>query len=542
MTRTVMLALFLVLVIGLLIPAYADNMSPLKQYNMGISNDMIQCNTGKVLVESSSGKPACVYEDTAKKLENRGWKIIENEISLIEYEFPISSKDFASENSEPKTWGDDFEVTISNLPKIGETAEVTVSITNTEPFDLKVNLPDETIEIQITDNFEFVDVPIDKIIKDDNILYYRVSLDLTQGETRNLSATVKAVKSGIGNVGGDAGDHDYSYWMFVDEDQTLLREDYYKLNHQPLTEPEEECSDISPCEEPEPQQHPDLPPENEASNSEPKPTEEFVTPIIDSEINKKPIFREVQQMINLENFGDYVPKTDYIQHAFTVSDWDRDELAQKLTDFTNDEIIISYQTPDNYTNYETVKGTLQIGTHAWGNSFAEYNLIGEHKIRNNVLKDFILDLQLELNFPTDNELLVELNRQHFDLYRYSQKVDNLSIKETGMIVSTDGLYTRIDIQDWFAVTDVELYDYEQAKQIAIDYALMFDELTGSECKISATDNFWHSSIMIVHGTPIYEIYAGTCEVKHAMGVPFIYYANINALTGEPLYFTTETTL
>ena len=79
MTRTTILALFSVLSIGLLLPAYADNMPPLKQYNMGIPNDMIQCNTGKVLVESSSGKAACIYDSTAKKLENRGWTVMLSE-------------------------------------------------------------------------------------------------------------------------------------------------------------------------------------------------------------------------------------------------------------------------------------------------------------------------------------------------------------------------------------------------------------------------------------------------------------------------------
>ena len=76
MTRTTMLALFSVLAIGLLIPAYADNISPLKQYNMGIPIDEIQCNDDKVLMQSTSGKPACLNESTAAKLADRGFTIV----------------------------------------------------------------------------------------------------------------------------------------------------------------------------------------------------------------------------------------------------------------------------------------------------------------------------------------------------------------------------------------------------------------------------------------------------------------------------------
>ena len=268
--------------------------------------------------------------------------------------------------------------------------------------------------------------------------------------------------------------------------------------------------------------------------------EEFVIPITDHEMIDKIIPQELPIMINSENYIDRVPKTDYIQYAFTITDWSHDELAQKLSDFTNDEITSQRQTPSGHTNYDTAKGFMQIGTYPSGNSFVDYKLIGQHIIPRNNLKDFTLNLQQELNYPIGNEVLSELNRQHFDIYKYTQQVDNLYVENTGMGVSTDNLNTRIYIKDWYSnLSDVELYDYEKAQQIAIDYALMFDELTGSACKIAPTDDFWKSSMKIVHGTPVYEIYAGTCEVKYALGVPAIYYTNINAITGEPLYFTTE---
>ena len=186
----------------------------------------IPCDTH----ERDDGKIICVSESTATKLMERGWKLTIME-KTVEYDFPLSSKTNENEsNSEPKGWGENFEVKISNLPKIGETAIVTISITNTDVPDFKLNLPHETIAVQITDNFEFVDVPTDKIIIGDGMLHYGVSLDLDQGETQTLSATVKAVKPGMGHLGGAAGDWGFSYWAFVDKEQTILREDYEKLH------------------------------------------------------------------------------------------------------------------------------------------------------------------------------------------------------------------------------------------------------------------------------------------------------------------------
>ena len=74
-----MLAPFSVLAIGLLVPAYAatnDTLSPLKQMKMGIPIDEIQCNDNKKLMQSTSGKPACVTVDTSVRLLDRGYSFV----------------------------------------------------------------------------------------------------------------------------------------------------------------------------------------------------------------------------------------------------------------------------------------------------------------------------------------------------------------------------------------------------------------------------------------------------------------------------------
>ncbi len=53
---------------------------PLKQINIGISLNDIQCNTGKVLiVKPFRLEGACVYEDSLPKLIQRGWALAKNE-------------------------------------------------------------------------------------------------------------------------------------------------------------------------------------------------------------------------------------------------------------------------------------------------------------------------------------------------------------------------------------------------------------------------------------------------------------------------------
>ncbi len=269
--------------------------------------------------------------------------------------------------------------------------------------------------------------------------------------------------------------------------------------------------------------------------------DEFVTPIPDPQINEKPISKEnneIQLIIDPENVMDYVPKTNIIKYAFEISAWNRNELAQKIISITDDEITSQYQTPDNGTNYETTKGTLQIrGSHT-GNDRVSYNLIGEHKIRYNAAKNFTLMFQQELGYPITNEVLDERIARGGDKYWFVQKKDNILVKYSGIGTYTDGRHTNIYIKNWYENLDeVELYDYEEAKQIGKNYAILFDELTDPSCNLIYHDQSsnWRASLKILGGTPIYSVYAGDCEVLQPMHKPSRWYANINALTGEPLY-------
>ncbi len=71
-----MLALFAVLCVGMMIiPAYAES-SPREQLRDGIPINQIQCGEEKTLIQSTVGKPACVFDPTLERLLVRGWSII----------------------------------------------------------------------------------------------------------------------------------------------------------------------------------------------------------------------------------------------------------------------------------------------------------------------------------------------------------------------------------------------------------------------------------------------------------------------------------
>ena len=68
-----------VLFVGIMtIPAYAES-SPREQLRDGIPINQIQCGEEKTLIQSTAGKPACVFDATLERLLVRGWSIIEIE-------------------------------------------------------------------------------------------------------------------------------------------------------------------------------------------------------------------------------------------------------------------------------------------------------------------------------------------------------------------------------------------------------------------------------------------------------------------------------
>jgi len=271
--------------------------STLYQLQNGILPEDIQCqNSNHILAQRDNGSPACVTMASALKL---GWNIIESDISRINYEFPLSAKTTKTNfDGESGVWLADFDVTISNLPKIGETADIVVTVTNESPYHVNELYPDAVIGIDITDNFEFVNIPTEQIRKNDKYgdLFYGEHLTVDINGTQTLSATVKAVKSGMGNLGGIAS-NEYSYKprVFVGEDQTLLRDDYYKLNpdKDPSNNPviEEKCT-------------------NEWCEPEPLPPDELTEEDHRADLAESKIVTDEEFIKSVDSYAGYPKLTD----------------------------------------------------------------------------------------------------------------------------------------------------------------------------------------------------------------------------------------
>ena len=250
--------------------------SPKQQIANGVLPFEVQCNEGLELAMKHDGLPVCVSVDSIDRLEQRNylsekmnWQVIETfeETVQINYDFPLSSKDYpqVNANSETSMYFGEFDVTLTNLPEVGETAEVIVNFVADIPI---LESEGYVIGISLSDEFEFVDVPEDEIVYDTSILSrtgYHKPLVLAVGESAQLSATIKAVKEGMGDVGGTATyDHFYRYGVFVGE-EPMLREDYYELY--PELEPTMEMPDPSDDVEPTPKEHPAPRPETEPETS-----------------------------------------------------------------------------------------------------------------------------------------------------------------------------------------------------------------------------------------------------------------------------------
>ncbi len=251
-------------------PSYSEYMSPTKQLDSGMLPEDIQCRDDRVLVLRTNGNVACVTEKSAERM---GWELIQNSISLIEYEFPLSAKVNENGSGEAKPYFGDIDFTISNLPKIGETAEITLTFTNKMDYDIPrtdyTSTPLEEIHsrylsnIVITDNFEFVgesDVKTNTNTSKHSVKELMDTISPNQSYIKTV--TIKAVSEGFGYVEAHLLYDGARFNVYVGDNETLLKDDYmikYPQIEQASESSSKECPTNEPCPEPEPE----LPTEND---------------------------------------------------------------------------------------------------------------------------------------------------------------------------------------------------------------------------------------------------------------------------------------
>ena len=132
----------------------------------------------------------------------------------------------------PRVWGYDPEIIISNLPKIGETAEVTAIFTSGgmtgNPYETKLG---------ITKHFEIIDSPYE--ITENEVAYF-IAQPFSDGEeirkTNSIKVTIKAISEGEASIAAYIEDATTRIRLYIGSEQTMLLNDYYEMYPEYLIE------------------------------------------------------------------------------------------------------------------------------------------------------------------------------------------------------------------------------------------------------------------------------------------------------------------
>ena len=152
--------------------------------------------------DEGGGRFACVLPSTAEK---EGWASFDlreyqsrKSGGQVAYDYPLSSEATTVINGETYS---ETKVTLSNLPRVGETAEIAMEYTHLHEYsDIT---PHELKRVTIPPNFEFagmeeenVDVVTSRSGRTLYIAYSEPFVPLERGQTDSMSATIRAVSEG----------------------------------------------------------------------------------------------------------------------------------------------------------------------------------------------------------------------------------------------------------------------------------------------------------------------------------------------------------
>jgi len=235
MNKLLGMSLAIIMVLGSVPLGFSE---PLRvQLEQGIETENIQCNNpDHVLVLRTNGNAACVTERTALKT---GWEIITT-TSKVSYDFPITAKSAVtpatSESSAPSSYfySADVEISISHLPKIGETAELTATFTNAVDLQEIANFEPNLITFKLGNGLEFVDtsLTVEEVILGGDFFSNNVSFKLENPEinaTNTITTTIRATQVTPSYVSASLFDDNASLSLVISENETLLKSDYIDL-------------------------------------------------------------------------------------------------------------------------------------------------------------------------------------------------------------------------------------------------------------------------------------------------------------------------
>ena len=215
--------------------------SPYRQVQDGVPIDEIVCAGARILMQSPSGMPACVFVDSIRPLEARGFVLLGE---ITSDAFPIKSSDMEnfSDMGDSSLWTGDPppEISMSRLPNIGETAVVEITFTNavwghvtdTERYR---NGFFET-GWGVDSEFEIVDsggLKYETICRygTNEISNYRYTefTPLNAGESKTYRIEVRAVEEGRSYVSAYGYGEEASIGMYLDDEETMHLQDHMAL-------------------------------------------------------------------------------------------------------------------------------------------------------------------------------------------------------------------------------------------------------------------------------------------------------------------------
>ena len=244
MTKKTTLGIFLAVVMlcGSVPLGYSE---PLKvQLEQGIETNQIQCdNPNHVLVQRTNGKLACVSEKSAEKMN---WELVDYQkstISNIVYDYPLYANSLESEQSfggEPLTLFGTVELSISNLPKVGETATLTYTYTQTDeyqPYD-----PYLFHGISLSEQFSFVNQTDVQFYTADPEYHWDMDFEsigkpveyMNVNDTMTWIVEFTTTGEGVGSIRGGHADAHVNYSLYAGVNETILYEDYVALYGEPV--------------------------------------------------------------------------------------------------------------------------------------------------------------------------------------------------------------------------------------------------------------------------------------------------------------------
>ncbi len=232
MTSTLKITILVILTLSVsMTSALADTndiQSPHAQFESGVSIEEIQCRDDRVLMQSPSGLPACVFTSSVDPLKQRGFIL---SYETAPYERPVGSIDQTAPRTSSHTIP---EVSISRLPNINETATVTINITNNGLPVTNTTENRSSIHLitgwTIPSGFEIVDsggleyeIELDRTGNEILRYYYTEFTPLDTDESKTYTIEVRAVNEGHYHITGISYYRTGGYLgIYLDDEETML--------------------------------------------------------------------------------------------------------------------------------------------------------------------------------------------------------------------------------------------------------------------------------------------------------------------------------